>query len=123
MSSHVTPPRSSRHSQVGLGSADEVGKFALVLALHVLEGNDGSRLLVHNSTETSFAFDDDVGNAHLAAQSRQEDNQLYRVNIMANDDQGSLLGFDEGDDVVQAVFDEQGLGRLLCSHITNKFTT
>lgn len=109
-----------RHSQVGFGSADEVGKFALVLALHFLEGNDSSSLLVHNGTEASFALDDDVGDAHFTAQSRQENDQLDGIDVVSDDDKGSLLGFDEGDDMVQAIFDEQRLLRLLKGHVIKK---
>lgn len=111
-----------RHSQVGLGGADEVGKFALVLALHFLEGNDGSSLLVYNGTEASFALDNDIGDAHLTAQSRQENDQLDGVDVVSDDDEGSLLGFDEGDDMIQAIFSEQRLLRILKGHVIKKLS-
>ena len=63
---------------------------------------------MHNSSETSFTLDDDVGNAHLAAQGGEEDDELDGVDVVRNDDERSFLGFDEGDDVVEAVFDEEG---------------
>jgi len=93
----------------------------LVLTLHFLEGNDSSSLLVHNGTEASFALDDDVGDAHLTAQSRQENDQLDGVYVVSDDDEGSLLGFDEGDDMVQAIFDEQRLLRLLKGHAIKSY--
>ena len=59
---------------------------------------------MYNSSEESLTLHNDVGNAHLAAQGREED------------DEHGFLGFDEGDDVVEAVFDEEGfLGVLFIS--------
>ena len=99
--------------QVGLSGADEGSEFTLVLRLNVLGSNDGSGLLVDDSTETGLALDDDVGDTHLAAESGEEDNKLDGVNIVGDDDKGSLLGLDEGNTVVQTVLDEEGLLRVL----------
>ena len=63
--------------------------------------------------ETGLALDDDVGDTHLAAESGEEDNKLDGVNIVGDDDKGSLLGLDEGNTVVQTVLDEEGLLRVL----------
>jgi len=73
-------------SEVGLGSADECRKFTLVLALHLLDSDDSRGLLVHHCAETSLAFDDDVGDTHLATKSRKEDNELDGVDIVRDDD-------------------------------------
>jgi len=62
---------------------------------------------VNDSTETSFAFHNDIRNTHLATEGGQEDDELDRVNIMSDDDENSLLSLDEGDDVVKAVLDVQ----------------
>ena len=71
---------------------------------------------MHNSSETSFTLHDDVGNAHLAAQGGEEDDELDGLDVVRDDDERDFLGFDEGDDVVEAVFDEEGfLGVLLIS--------
>ena len=59
--------------------------------------------------ETGLALDDDVGDTHLAAESGEEDNKLDGVNIVGDDDKGSLLGLDESNTVVQTVLDEEGL--------------
>lgn len=96
-------------SQVGLCSRDEGSKVALVLGPNLLDGDDGSALLVHNGTKTSLALHDNVGDTHLAAQSGEVDNELNGVDIVGNDDERSLLGLDERNDVVQAVLGEQGL--------------
>ena len=85
----------------------------MVLALDVLEGEDGRSLLVDNRAKTGLALDDDVGDTHLAAESGEEDNKLDGVNIVGDDDKGSLLGLDEGNTVVQTVLDEEGLLRVL----------
>lgn len=99
--------------QVGLGGADESSELTLVLALNILDNEDGGGLLVDNRTETGLALHDDVGDTHLAGKSRQEDNELNRVDIVSDNDEGSLLGLDEGNSVVQAVLDEERLLRLL----------
>lgn len=62
-----------------------------------------------NCTETSLALDNDVGNTHLAAESGEENNELDGVNIVSDDDEGSLLSLDEGNGVVQTVLDEERL--------------
>lgn len=48
-------------------------------------------LLVNNGTKSSLALDDGVRDTHLAAQSGQENNQLNWVNIVGDENQGSLL--------------------------------
>ena len=63
---------------------------------------------MYNSSEASFTLHNDVGNAHLAAQGGEEDDELDGVNVMRDDDEGGFLGFNEGDDVVEAVFDKEG---------------
>lgn len=67
----------------------------------------GSRtyLLVHNSTKTSLALDNGIGDAHLTAQRRKENNQLNGVDVVGNQNERSLLVLDEADDVVETVLD------------------
>jgi len=95
--------------QVGLGSADKGGKFTLVLALDLLDSKNSGSLLVDYCAETSLALNNDVGDTHLAAESGKEDDELNRVNIVGNDDEGGLLGFNESNNVVKTVLDEQRL--------------
>ena len=59
--------------------------------------------------ETSLALDNDVRDTHLAAESGEEDDKLDGVDIVSDDDERRLLGLNEGNAVVQAVLDEQGL--------------
>ena len=66
-----------------------------------------------DSTETSLTLDDDVGNTHLAAECRQENNEFDGVDIMSNDDKRRLLGLDKGDGVVETVLDKQRLLGIL----------
>lgn len=61
------------------------------------------------STETGFALDDGVWDAHLPAKSGKEDNQLNGVNVVSNQDEGSLLVLDETNNVVETVLDSVGL--------------
>ena len=66
---------------------------------------------MNDSAETSFAFYNDIRNAHFATKGGQEDDELDRVNIMSDDDESGLLGLDEGNNMIETIFDEQ---RLLC---------
>lgn len=67
-----------------------------------------------HSTKTSLALDNDIRNTHLAAKGRQENNKLNGINIMSNDNERSLLGLNQGNNMVQAIFDkERFLGFLL----------
>ena len=71
---------------------------------------------MHNSSKTSLTLHDDVGNPHLAAQGGEEDDELEGVHVVHDDDERGCLGPDDGDDVVEAVFDEEGfLGVLFMS--------
>lgn len=60
-------------------------------------------------SETGLALDNAVWDTHLAAKSGQPDDNLNGVNIIGNDDEGSLLGLDESGDVVDTVLDDEGL--------------
>lgn len=61
-------------------------------------------LLVYNGTEAGFTLHNGVWDAHLSAESWEEDNELDWVHIIWNQYERWLLGLDEGDDVVEAVF-------------------
>jgi hypothetical protein len=66
---------------------------------------------VDDGTEPSLAFHYGVGDAHLAAESGKEDNQLNGVNIVGNQDQRSLLVLNEANNVVQTELGGVGLLR------------
>ena len=85
----------------------------MVLALDILNGQDGGSLLVDNSAESGLTLDDDVGYTHLPAEGREIDDQLDWVYIVGNDYQGGLLGLDKGNGMIEAVLDEEGLLRVL----------
>jgi len=70
---------------------------------------------VDDSSETGLALDNAVWDTHLAAESGQPDDDLNGVNIVSNDDEGSLLGLNQSGDVVDTVLDDErllGLGLL-----------
>lgn len=98
--------------QVCLRRGDERAELAVVLALDVLEGEDSGGLLVDHRAEAGLALDDDVGHAHLAAERGEEDDELDGVDVVRDDDEGSLLRLDERDGVVETVLDEEGLLRV-----------
>ena len=99
--------------QVSLGGTDNGGQLALIFALDVLNRQDSSSLLVYNDTKAGFALYDNIGNTHLSAKSWEIDNQFNWINVVSDDDQGCLLGLDEGNSVVEAVLDEDGFLRFL----------
>jgi hypothetical protein len=73
--------------EVGLGRADESGELTLILALDVLDAENGSSLLVNDRSETSLALDDDIRDTHFAAKSRKENDKLNGVNVVGDDDE------------------------------------
>jgi len=92
-----------------LDSRDEFGKLRLVFAADLSDGEGGGSLLVHNSSETGLALDDRVRDAHLSAQSREEDDKLDGVHIVRDEHESGLLGLDQSNDMVQAILDGEGL--------------
>lgn len=96
-------------SVVDLDGRDELGELSLVLRLNLTESEDRSGLASDDGTETSLALDDGVRDTHLAAEGREEDDELDGVDVVSDDDQVGLLVLDERDDVVQSRLDEEGL--------------
>jgi len=92
-----------------LDGREELGELGLVLSADLGQGQNGGGLLVDDGAETGLTLDDGVGDTHLAAESGQEDNQLNGVDIVGDEDEGSLLVLNESDDVVEAVLDVVGL--------------
>jgi len=78
-------------------SGDELGKLGLVLGADLGKSEDGSGLLVDDGTETGLALNDNVGDTHLAAEGGEEDNQLNGVNVVGDQDEGSLLVLNKAD--------------------------
>lgn len=64
---------------------------------------------MNNGTETSLALDNGEGDAHLAAKSGQENDQLNGVNVVGDQDERSLLVLDETNDVIETILDSVGL--------------
>ena len=75
-----------------------------------------------HGAETGLAFDDHVGDTHLAAKSGEENDQLDGVDIVGDDDERRLLCLDESDTVVQSVLDEKRF-LVLRMVLINKFIT
>ena len=55
---------------------------------------------MNDSAETSFAFHNDIRDTHLTTEGGQEDDELDGVDIMSDDDESRLLGFDEGNNMI-----------------------
>lgn len=88
----------------------------MVLRLDILKGNDSGGFLVDDGAEAGLALDDNVGDTHLAAESRKVDHEFDGVNVVSDHDEGGLLGLNESNDMVEAVLDKErllGVVRLL----------
>lgn len=92
-----------------LDGGQELGELSLVLSAGLSESQDSGGLLVDDCAETGLALDDGVRDTHLAAESGQEHNQLNGVNVVSDQDEGSLLVLNKADNVVQTVLDVVGL--------------
>jgi len=73
---------------------------------------------VDDGTDAGLALHDDVWDTHLAAESWEENDELDRVNIVSDDDEGCLLGLNEGDDMVKTILDKQGLLGVLYQQVS-----
>ncbi len=102
-----------------------VGKILEDLELSLIslidggEGNDGGSLLVDECPETSLILDNEEGNLHLAAEGWEPQYEFDGVNVTGDEDEGGLLLFDEGGDVLQSELELVGHLRgsvLLGSH-------
>jgi len=85
-----------------LDGLDELRELVLILRANLGQGKDSGSLLVDDSTETSLALDDGIGDTHLATQCGKEDDELDRVNIIGDEDERSLLVLDETHDMVES---------------------
>jgi hypothetical protein len=94
---------------VSLDGRNNRGKLRLISVLDFSEGNGGGSLLVNKSSKTSLALDNAVGDIHLAAESGQVQNKFNGVNIVSDDNELSLLGLDQSNNVIQAVLDNDRL--------------
>ena len=103
----------SRFIQVSLGSRNEGGELAVVLTTNFLDGNNGGSLLVDDSPKAGLALNDHVWYAHLATESRKENDKFDGVDIVGNDNESCLFGFDESSDMIKAVLGENGFFRVL----------
>jgi len=95
--------------EVGLDGLDEGGEVLFVFGGDVTEGNGGGGLLVDEGTQTGLALDDAVGDTQFATKGREPDDQFDGVDVVGDDDELGLFGFNEGGDVVQAILDTDGL--------------
>merc|ERR1719383_246610 len=89
-----------------------------VLRLDVGDAQGGAGLAPSNTSKAGFVLDNAVGNAHLAAEGRQVENQLNGVDIVGDDDELGLLLLDKSGDGVDALPDHGGAlggGVLLAS--------
>lgn len=62
-----------------------------------------------DGSEAGLALDDGEGDTHLAAEGGEEDNQLNGINVVGDEDEGSLLVLDQANNVVETVLDSVGL--------------
>ena len=108
--------------QVSLGRRDESAELLLILRTDVLDRKDSCSLLVHNSAEAGLVLHNNVGDTHLTAESRDENDKFNRVNVISDDNEAGLLRLNESNTVVQTVLDEERLlGVLSWSNVRFTF--
>lgn len=95
-----------------LAYSGDVVKFGLSF-FEVSQSDDGSCLLVDQLAESSFVLDNGVRDVHALAKSREENDIFNRVDIASDKNQLSLFLFNEVGNVVQTVFETDGLVALL----------
>jgi len=98
---------------VNFESLDEGLKVGEVFTTYFCQGEAGSGLLVDNFAEVGLATDEAEGHAHLAAESREENNHLDGVNVVSDHNEFSFLLLNEMGNVVQAELDMDGLITLV----------
>lgn len=77
-------------------------ELRLVLLVDFGEGNNGSGLLVDESSETGLVLHDEEGDLHLTAEGRKPQNKFEGVDITCDEDEGSLLLLNEGGNMLQS---------------------
>lgn len=92
-----------------LDGGDELGQLSLVLGADLSEGEDSGGLLVDDGAETGLALDNGVGDTHLLAERGEEDDELDGVDVVGDEDEGSLLVLNQANNVVETVLDGVGL--------------
>jgi hypothetical protein len=88
-----------------LSVVDQLSELVLVLLVHVDNSERGGGLLVDDLAETSLALHNDVRDAHLAAQSRQPQNEFNGIDIVGDYDELGALALNQSGDVVDAELD------------------
>ena len=99
---------SRMYSQIGLRSGNEGGKLAIILTANLLDGNNSCRLLVDDRSKASLSLNDDVRDTHFSTESRKENDEFNGVNVMRDNNECCLLGLDQSNDVVEAIFHIDG---------------
>lgn len=104
--------------EVGRAALNDLRKLGLILGTHGSEAKSSGVLLVHHSSETRAALDDAVRDLHLAAERREPNNKLDRIDIMSNDNKAGLLLLNKLGDVVDTKLQADrlfGRGRIAAS--------
>ena len=110
---------SRMYSQIGPRSGNEGGELAIILTANLLDGNNGCRLLVDDRSEASLSLNDDVWDTHFSTESRKENDEFDGVDVMRDNDERCLLGLDQSNDVVEAIFRINGFFCVLAGGPVN----
>ena len=91
------------HCEVRVDGVDEALKGLPVLRLHLAEGDAARRREADDLAEAGLRLDDAVRDVELAAEGREPDDDLDRVDVVRDDNELRLLRLDERRDVLDAV--------------------
>jgi len=84
-------------------------EFSLVFFANGGDSTRSGGFLVDDLSEATLTLDDAIRDILLAAKSGQPEDELDRIDIVGDDDELGLLGFDQLHDVVDTMLDEIGL--------------
>ena len=83
-------------------------ELSLIRLVNSGKGHDGSSLLVAEGSKTGLVLDNKEGHLHLTAESREPQDQFDGVNVTGNEDERSLLLFNERGHVLETEFELVG---------------
>lgn len=91
-----------------LGNSSNVVQFRLSF-FEVGQSNNGSGLFVNESAESGFILDDGIRDVHTLAKGGKEDDGFDGIDVAGNKNQLSLFLFNKVSNMVQTVFEGDGL--------------
>ena len=101
--------------ELGVNHFDKLGKSAAIFLADILDSNARGVVKADDLTKASLALDNAVWDIELAAESWEPNDDFDWVDIVSDNDELSLLGFDKGGNVLDTVNKSVGSSTSLWS--------